>query len=473
MFTIRTGSIVQGTPAKFVAIFTAFMMVGVFSTSCVMFLWIVRKLNITLSDKLAWIIMPAAWVVSEYIRAVLFSVLVWGPGGRVGAHWTFGDLGYWLVDTPTIYLARWGGLYLLSFTVGLLAVSAVKAVVYRRLVPLFFVVIVVTVLSSAGYFVWQKADGKRIDIMSVQYGSTFDQVAYSEETTKMLAKEASDSIDLMVLPEYSHLWERFHKRDTAAVDRVLRSTGLVIDTRREPAPKVGIGHNQVVYRKQGGEVVHTSDKWFLIPGGEYVPYSYQAILAYAGQDQLIKKFNQQKTVDPAKQKEQPFVSDAAVIGAQACSSVISPVLYQSLVKQGATILTNSASLDTLGVGGLYHQQARTMAHLHAVSNARPFAQAARGSRSYVIDHNGHFVAQTQNNGYRVIHGSVVTNSKKTLYTVLGDWPVWSSGLLLIGLFTYQNKKSIIRLSINKKRKNDGQENSKAEKKRAEASKKIK
>jgi apolipoprotein N-acyltransferase len=80
----------------------------------------------------------------------------------------------------------------------------------------------------------------------------------------------------------------------------------------------------------------------------------------------------------------------------------------------------------------YHYQARDMAVLHAVANARPFAQSARGGLSYIIDQNGHYVAQTRERGYDFLEGTIQVNKAKTLYTIWGDWVVWISVSIVLG-----------------------------------------
>jgi apolipoprotein N-acyltransferase len=91
----------------------------------------------------------------------------------------------------------------------------------------------------------------------------------------------------------------------------------------------------------------------------------------------------------------------------------------------------------------YHYQARDMAVLHAVANARPFAQSARGGLSYIIDQNGHYVAQTGERGYKFIEGAVQANTTKTFYTVWGDWVVWVSGAIVLG--TWLTSSAMVRM----------------------------
>ncbi len=432
MFGLRTAEIATGVAFYVVSISAALVMVSSFSLGLVFFVWLYRRLDLSLADPKWWLI-PAAWIVSEYLRAVFFSIVSMGPGGRIGPYWTFGNVGYWLVHTPFVYAARWGGLYLLSLIVVACVVGLIRAFLTRKLIPLAVPLIVSALLSVSGWLVYRTSTGPTRQLGVVQFANEFSPENFSSSANEELAKRPAQSYDALLLPEYSHLWERSAARDTEAISRVLKDPrGLVIDSAPEVQTEAKPGHNLVTYHSGDGTPLFSQQKWFSIPGGEYVPYLYQVILAYAGQEQMLLHFNDQKSIDHGEVPERPFLYDDVSWGAMACSGVVAPELYRGMTVRGATVLTNSASLDTMGLGMAYHYQARDMAVLHAVANARPFAQSARGGLSYIIDQNGHYVAQTHERGYDFLEGTIQMNKAKTLYTAWGDWVVWISVSIVLG-----------------------------------------
>ena len=118
-----------------------------------------------------------------------------------------------------------------------------------------------------------------------------------------------------------------------------------------------------------------------------------------------------------------------VVGAAACSSIISTEDYRSLVNQGATVLTNSASLDIFNGSRLFNWQHRGLAKFMAVANARPLLQSSNNWPAFALDQNGNQLAQIQPVGSTQV--TITTNNKKTPYTLLGEWPAYVGGVWLI------------------------------------------
>jgi len=433
MFGLRTAEIAQGLAFKFVSFSAATIMVSSFALGYVFFVWLWRRLKLSFDGERWWLI-PFVWVAAEYLRSVFFSFVSFGPGGRIGAYWSFGNVGYWLVDTPLAFAARWGGLYLLCLMVAWLVVAGIKSWLSKSYKPVSYTVLIIFLLSFSGWLAYRTPTGPERSIAAVQFSNEYSPEAFSTNASDQLGRLPENSVDTIVLPEYSHLWEEKTTNDTAAATRALKSpSGLVIDSTQEKS--VSLAHNLITYHAADGSHLFTQQKWFSIPGGEYVPYIYQVILAYAGQEQLLMHFNDQKSINHGEVPEQPFYFNGVYWGGLACSGAIAPDLYRGMADRGATVLTNSASLDTMGLSPLYHEEARGMARLHAIANSRPFIQAARGGLSFIFDNNGKFIDQSQKRGYQLLSGNINANETKTIYTMFGDWVVFMSIILIGGVIS--------------------------------------
>lgn len=442
MFGLRTAEIVQGFAFVVVAFSAAAVMVSSFALGLIFFVWICRIFKLSMRSWHWWLI-PFVWIITEYLRAVFFSIVALGPGGRVGAYWSFGNLGYILVHTPLVFAARWGGLYMLSLIFAALVVGLVRSIQTKNAWPVLIPLLAASALALSGWLAYRTPTGPVRSVAAMQFGNEYSPETFSASAADMLAVAPAGSYDALVLPEYSHLWEKSAQRDSEAISRVLKDpAGIVIDSTQEKVSS-GLSHNLVSYHAADGTVLFSQQKWFSIPGGEYVPYLYQVLLAYAGQEQLLRNFNSQKSIDHGDTPEQPFAYDDVSWGSMACSGVIAPDLYRGIVQRGANVLTNSASLDTMGLSMGYHYQARDMAVLHAVANARPFVQSARGGLSFIIDHDGRFIAQTAERGYEIIEGNIQANNTKTFYSKTGDWVVWLAlGIVIAVLGRARRRKSI-------------------------------
>lgn len=433
MFGLRTAEIASpGIALTLVTLSAAIIMISGFASGFAWAAGVGKRLTLHLRGRWGYLVIPAVWVASEYLRSIFFSIIALGPDGRVGPFWTFGSFGYWLVDTPLVYAARWGGLYLLSFIVVAVLVASFQAWRHHQWRPLVLVVAATFLLSLSGWWFWRTADGPTRTVGAMQYSSSATEEATDQpDPNPTLVSAPPNQLDTLVLPEYSHLWERTPDDDTAAVTHILREpTGLVIDSVQER--NNSYGHNIVAFHDATGQTLSTQAKWFAIPGGEYVPYVYQVILAYAGHESLLLNFNDQKSIESGDKLEQPYEFNGVRYGALACSAAIAPELYRGITARGATLLTNSAALDTMGTAsGLYHEESRDMIRLHAVANARPVVQSAKGGYAYLIDHNGQIKASTSGREYKFIQAPLTANSRKTAYTVLGDWIAWGSVLVVL------------------------------------------
>lgn len=439
MFGVRTAEIAQGFAVKLVAASAGFIMIASFALGFVLFVWLYRLFKLKLMEERSLILVPTLWLVAEYVRAVIFSITSMGPGGQIGPYWTFGNFGYYLAETPLAFIARFGGLYLLSGVMALLFVAGYQSYKKRSIIPIVPVVVVLVVLSWLGYVIYARSTGQQRVVGAVNYAYKDQPTMHSKESYDLLRGFQDRSLDALVLPEYSHYFEENFSSDVAVIGRVMKKTdGLVVHSAREN--NAGLGHNMLTFQASNGAVLNQQQKWFVVPAGEYVPYIYQVVLAYAGQEHLLLDFNNQKSVNRGKGIEKPYVFDGVSYGAHACSGVIAPDFYNQLAQAGANIFTNSAALDTMGISPLFHVESQNMNKLTAIAHARPFVQGAKGGPAYIMDKDGRVLAKNYDKSGGAAVASVQTNGVKTIYTYLGEWIVYVSIVGLAGYFLHTKRK---------------------------------
>lgn len=438
MFTIKTAEIAQGFAVKLVAFSAGLIMTTSFALGFVVFLWLYRLFKLKLTQDRALILVPAIWLVSEYVRAIIFSISSMGPGGRLGPYWTFGNFGYYLAETPLAFIARFGGLYLLSGVAALLVVAAYQSYKKKSVLPILPIVAVLAAVSWLGYTTYAQATGPQRVVGAVRYAYKEQPTMFAKESHSLLDGFSDKTLDVLVLPEYSHYFEDDIEADKAVIGRVMKKPeGLIIHSAREN--NAGLGHNMLTFQASDGTILNQQQKWFVVPAGEFVPYIYQVILAYAGQERLLLDFNNQKSINRGEEIEKPYVFDGVSYGAHACSGVIAPDFYNQLAQADANIFTNSAALDTMGISPLFHIESQNMNKLSAIAHARPFVQGAKGGPAYIIDKDGRVLVKNDSQSGGVVVASVQTNSTKTIYTYLGEWIVYLSVIGLVGYLIYTKK----------------------------------
>lgn len=382
-------------------------------------------------------VLPAAWLVCEFGRSWLFSILMYGPGASIGAFWNFGSLGLSVSSTPLVYASRLVGLFGVSALVVVVNV-AIWLITTRRWRAATVGLAICAILSGLGWGLYRPAS-PTVRVATVQLGSS--DTDYGQGLANVIGQTKAfdhQPADILVMPEYADFFESGSADlDQAIAKQVFggRRQGLVLYSRNGPM-KNGLQTNQIVATKPDGTVVLAQLKSFLVPTGEYLPWIIDGGLRLTAQRSIVDYFRGSIQVAKADHPEQVIRAPSVTIGALACSGVLAPQLYRSLVNQGAQILTNSASLNEFQHAGFYQLQARQLARLQAVAHNRALVQAARGGLSFIVSGQGRFVYDSHDQGLAIGAANVPINSSRTLYDLAGDWVVLVAAVGLVGLGVY-------------------------------------
>lgn len=390
------------------------------------------KLGIKPSSRSAIVLLPTIWVICEWLRSWPYSVPAIGQNSTIGHGSNFGDLGFAVSVTPLGYAGRLIGLYGLSFMVVAFNLALFRLLQRRWKMPAA-VIPAVLLLAAAGYLIYAQPNGKTVNVGALQTGSdtkmpkNANYLAYLDRLDNRLGER----FDLLVLPESSGLFEGNNINTSRDV-----AVGLMADTnspiitsrdRREPGKKF----NTLTAYNSTGEILYQRDKQFLIPIGETLPYVFSYVYKQLGNVDDINTLLASRETARGLLPDSPYEAGGLKIGSAVCSAVIRPDLYRKQVSEGAELLTNSSSLSMFGKSSLFYQQYKQMGRFIAVSNARPFAQATNGGYSTILDHNGRQLAVNESTDkQQLIRANPTTNLKRTPYSVIGEWVLWLSFLLV-------------------------------------------
>jgi apolipoprotein N-acyltransferase len=414
------------------------IVVGSLSLGFLFFGYLYNRAGLDLKQPRSLLLVPALWAVSEWARSFFFSVVSMGPGGSLGAHWNFGSLAFAASMTPLGYASRLLGQFGLSALIILLSLG-VLLLIRKQWKWGSIAILVPIAICTTGWLLSTSPDGSRLRVGVLQLDdSNYSDYGYQRDLGRLAASHSpSGPLDMLVMPEYSYIFtnKAYKQAETMATKQLFTDNkGLIITSRSDEASE---GHkNLVTFYKPDGQISASQEKQFLIPGGEYIPYFYEWILVLSGNTSVIGNHAQKNTVTPSDQVAQPVEYKSERIGSLACSGAIAPEFYRQLTDEGATILTNSAALSTMGLSSSYYAQARQMAAFLAVSNARPFVQSARGAQVFALDSNGRAIVESDQPGIHYVEADITTNGRKIPYIYLGDGVVvLALGLiLLIGMY---------------------------------------
>jgi apolipoprotein N-acyltransferase len=343
---------------------------------------------------------------SPLLRVGGWVVLEWlTEQGPLAFPWGF--LGYALVEAPGRVLAAWGGVYLLSLLVLLLA-WGLRAGRYWLLLPWALLWLLPLPLAEAP----EKAllvQGNINPLAKVQ--GELGEAVYPRLTREGLTRHPEAR--LVVWPETA-VWE-IPKEATGILEGRLLLTGLNL-----PGP-----NRAVLYRE--GEVLAHYDKVRLVPFGERFPFREALGGAYAF---FFRAFGLGELGD--RTPGEGF-TPLGPYGAMICYESVFPSVARALVREGAgvlVLLTNDAWYGP-SFGGAQHF---ALGRLRAVETGRWLLRAGNDGITASLDPYGRVVARIPPHREGYLLAPYALRGGLTLYARFGDWAVGLAlTLLLLGL----------------------------------------
>lgn len=381
-----------------------------------------------------WILKAVAvWALAEAMVAWLVALVWIGRNGSIDNILPFSTFTPFVVLTPLKYIARFVGFYGLS-AVTVVGVALLVFKKTRRYAIGYWTIIVA--LSLFGWIIYKTPNG-----------TTINATIVAEHLGEPQPINANGT-NLIVVPEYGldeYSQQTISSRFANATNdfNYLGSKQSVVKT----------GHNNVlVFGNSHRGFIKEQPKNRLIAGGEHLSFWGQGLLELISPS-TVSDFQVRREVIKGQEPITAFyIDDNTVVGAAVCSSIISPIDYRNFTKQGATLFTNSASLEIFRGSRLFNWQHRGFAKFMAVANARPFLQSSNNWQAFAIDKDGNQLAEIDPQAAQQV--SIETNRKKTPYTLIGEWlPYLGAGFIAYDIYekrysnknkTKKSKKSIIK-----------------------------
>lgn len=414
----------NSTISRFTAIFSWLLMTLITTLAMLLVVAAIPALK-TQAIAFPAVLLAAVWVIAEWTRSLLFSIFLYGNGGSIGDYWNFGSLGLGLIDTPVGYLSRFIGMYGLTFLAVFFAVIFYKSWTLKRYTFMIAGIVMVAILSFvvSGLYDGSPGDPHKAASM-LQNKSIMPDYGYGTVTEN----QSDTPKDLIVLPEYSRMFNPEYKEFADLyVNNRLADSGFSVSVSTGQQEK---WYGTLEFRDKSGQIIETQTKQLLIPTGEYLPYIVQAFYKLTGQDEILNTFEKDRRVYKGSQPA-TFTSGDLTAGPVACSGILGRNIFRGLANNGAEVLTNSASLIDFQYSKTYLKQSLQMARFHAVANSRPFIQSTLGAPAFAMDHQGSYVVRPGDSNTKLIDFSFQPRSQKTLYTLIGEWVLLASGLLIL------------------------------------------
>jgi apolipoprotein N-acyltransferase len=371
------------------------------------------------------VIIPIAWVLLEYIRMWIFSLVTVSEESLLGAHFSVGSVGY-LLGSHSILLqfASVGGVYLLGFVFVLISFALSQFFQNRfsnnREVVLGIVVFIVLIVVSdlAGSLALRSIDRAEentelvnIALVNTYFSSeerTFAQ-AYGDDylALKILlenSKEMLADVDIIIFPENTNFVERVQIKEESFLSSLFKEEVLFIDSK--PIVESSTRVTSTAYTLTLSDGIETFyEKKFLVPLGEYTPDIFRHI--FDTTDNISDTGTHvEKTGFSKGSLDKPLSYKELGLKIRFCSDVLSPGMYKQSADEDVDLLVNLSSHAFIHGSKSAYGQVLNMAKVQAVSNKKPFVQTTNGAPSFVLSKNGLVIEESKRGNHSIIITSV-------------------------------------------------------------------
>ena len=353
------------------------------------------------------VIMPAVWVLCEWVRSWLFT----------GFPWLY--VGYTQTDS---YLVGWASIFgVLGVSYAVSAIAAVLAFYYclgfiRR-------VIIGGIVIAVGGFVlvnppWIQTS-EPIEVAMLQGDVDIHDKWDIRQARKHLefyytkSQQLSD-VDLVVWPEIAlpytdkrleklKLWDRLAALPPDFVVGVLEED-MDTQTVRYYNSAFGISETIQKYRKKR-----------LVPFGEYTPF--RSLLKWLDQWVVIPASD----FDAYTLRQAPLAVAGQTVGVSICYEDAFPTDMLDMLPE-ASVLVN-ISEDAWFGRNLAPSQRLQMSKMRAIESGRPVLRVANQGLSASIDHNGNVIDILSQDQGTVLKATVYPSTGTNPYVVWGNYPI--------------------------------------------------
>ena len=236
------------------------------------------------------ILAPVAWVFSEMFGAYIFSVGTLGEGSVVGIDFSFNHIGYVAAQNPLLLkYFSFLGVYSLSYVLVLITsitfIYCKYTAAYKRrflFCGVLFLLIVTSLYVPKTSYTYK---GEKVVVVETYFDKTFfiqkDAYSRKRDILKHAVVEALKThANTILLPEDSRFSENF--TDESELFAWIHSInqnfkGVLIDSGRVTNEHGDVVMRAYVYDVQSQNVTYT-DKQYLVPQGEYIPYLFKQLL---------------------------------------------------------------------------------------------------------------------------------------------------------------------------------------------------
>ncbi len=371
----------------------------------------------------AFLVLPAAWAGSEWLRGVLLTGFPWLASGY--AH----------TDGPLAGYAPVFGVHGVTFVAALIAGSLAWMARGRDRAPVLATALLVLALLACGQALrrieWTQPAGDLLRVRLLQ-GNVPQNLKFADGGMKLSEEaylpllRAAEPADLVVLPESVFPLPLAHLPEPTidALAEIPRHGSALIFGIFIEEPR-GQYYNSAVGLTPGGGGPQRYSKRHLVPFGEFIPPGFRWFV-----DLLQMPIGDQ-------QRGNAYQPPMQIAGQRIAVNICYEDLFGAEIRQAwrdparaPTLLLNLSNLGWFD-DSLALPQHLQISRMRALETGRPVLRATNTGATAIIDAQGRVVAQLPHRTHGVLRGELHGHSGSTPYLRWGDAP--ALGMILLGL----------------------------------------
>ena len=362
-----------------------------------------------------FIYFPLMWVLWEFFRSHLYSIIILGPGSAIADIFPFGFLGF-SVHTSSSLLALSPFLGVFGFS---LLIALINLLFYHLLFgkqPLnkkmrwSIIASIVVVLAAIEWGQWPKTypnnSEESIGIIVLNEKNPV-QFKYTDEYFKqifprqlsILEKAFSNHPDanIVVFSENSQFLRTLEKR----LSSTPKETKKLLFSNPEHPRVIIDGDYDSINDVSRIRVRTNTDKEYLVykeilmPLGEYQPYFFKQAADFLGQEEFYNQLAAQKHTQSVPGGIKTIETKLGKIAVISCSEILSPAVYTQIQKESPDFVVQQQRLAHFHDSTKGFYQTLALSKMRAATLRKFIVGSVDGSGfSYVISPDGELIAKS-------------------------------------------------------------------------------
>ena len=292
---------------------------------------------------LLFITAPALWVLSEIVGSLIFSIITNGAGGTITSAFSFGFIGYLLAQhSLLVYFAKVYGVYSLGVVLVALAtvfVWLIKSAKYQKK----YILIGLLFLYGTGFIPVSFEDDRTdeffdVVVIDTQFPPSYIRTVAGVEVVRAETQRAVDEAlklqpDYIILPEDTRYFDqRLSPNQILSLFRFQKQNPevIIVDTGRVNFNEKSVLQSFVYNGKEN--TFDRSQKRYLVPQGEFMPYVYKWALTLFGYGELVARLEKDMSYVVGPNTTQADFADSSP-GVLFCFESVSPWGVQKILAE--------------------------------------------------------------------------------------------------------------------------------------------